>query len=276
MTLNDINLYFIFFFFYKKSLHMYHIKLNYPNSILQLIKNKKYQESIEICKHEKLNIKPIMDLIEEEIQNSINFYENGDFLSSINIYINLIGVYDPGFVVAKLYNQNLESFLEDYLIELHKKGFSSSKYTKLLFYLLVQRKSIEKLKSLVSLIEVSQKLKKENNNNNLKKTNYQKFLSNFDVDVAIDILSKNGYEEEAKLITNAVGISIHMISAMIYQQKKYLEASKHIFSHYDEPIGYTMLMRFGPIILNNDQESGKIIEQTAAMMWRSSLFGEEK
>jgi len=253
-------------------------KVLVPSTVANFVKSKQYAEALNQCKKEKFNDSPILQRINEEIFRAKELFDKSDFSASIACYISLIGVYDPYIVVSKFFKPDLENFLEDFLIELHKRGYGTTKLTRLLFYMLIQPQSIEKLKRFVGLIETAQRMKRGSPQQPKKQPefNYQRFLRHFDVDVAIDVLAKNGFEDEAKRITNAVGVSIHMISSMIFQQKNYIEAATHMFDHYDEPIGYSMLMKFGPIILKNDSDASKIIEQTAAMMWRVSKSDNEQ
>lgn len=94
-------------------------------------------------------------------------------------------------------------------------------------------------------------------------------LRNFDINLAIEMLKKGGMIEEAAKLSQITGISMTSISSLI-DAKKYTEAATNIFDHYDEPIGYTMLMNFGPFLLDNDINSIKIIEQTATVIWKTS------
>lgn len=94
-------------------------------------------------------------------------------------------------------------------------------------------------------------------------------LRNFDINLAVEMLKKGGMSEEAARLSQITGISMTSISSLI-DAKKYSEAATQIFDHYDEPIGYTMLMNFGPFLLNNDINCIKIIEQTATVIWKTS------
>ena len=246
-----------------------------------LIHKKKYLEALIFCEKNGMDECLVKNEVEKQMKKANEAYQNGNYENSMTIFKDLIGVSEPSLIVAKFYKQEHHHLLIDYLIELHKQGFSNKKHTKLLFNLFSQNQNHGYLQNFISMLNETKKSEK---GENVRKSNpgffgnhssqskkdlneYNKFLQNFDITVAIDILNKNGLNNEANALSKIVGISFSSISSLI-KQKKYSEAASQIFDHFDQPIGYKMLMEFGPTLLKSDINSGKIVEQTATLMWK--------
>ena len=246
----------------------------------------------------------IDNAIRDQVEKAEDFFLGEDYEQSINVYTELIGAYDCELVIGKFFKPAAESYLIKYLIEVHKRGFSSQKITSLLFNLFIKHKTISEMNGFIKYIENAQKLinqqlynqmqnSQSNPYSNLHSTttvqqqhiiqqsqhqqqqqnmqgSYAKaqiFLRNFDVDIAIEILNKNGFVDEAKRISTKSKISDFVIKDLISRQL-YLEAATKIFDNHSDPFAVSLLFKYGPTLIKSDESAAQIVCQAASLIYR--------
>lgn len=269
------------------------------------IDQQRFYDALNICKQFKINDSIVRSKIDDQIRLAEAAYENSDYEISINIFKTIIGVSEVSLVLSRFFRPHLQIYLIDYLTELHLQGFAAPSYTKLLFNLFIQCQAREKLNVFLEIISkaalkdtktkksrtaintikskitgISSKLGNrdssldplsntdDDSNDSKKEDPKVKILKNFDINIAVEMLQKAGLIEEALKLSQAAGLLMTSLSSLI-EDKKFNEAATQIFDHYDEPIGYSMLMKFGPILLKSDINAIKIVEQTATLIWKT-------
>ncbi|OHS95771.1 hypothetical protein TRFO_38099 [Tritrichomonas foetus] len=260
------------------------MKTSANERIYRLLDNQQYLEAIKLCRALKISDQSVRARIEDEIAAAECAMKENDFKKAGEIFKTTIGVLEPSFVLTKFFENNQQKYLIDYLAELHIRGFATPGLTQLLFNLFVQAQSRESLHKFIDLISSAQTKKKQKRppqslqarikakklGKIAEEEKENNFLQSFDINVAIEMLKKGGMGDEAIRLSQAVGISMTSISSLI-DENKFIEAATQIFDHYDEPIGYTMLMKFGTQLLKLDASSSKIIEQCASLIWQTNV-----
>ena len=209
------------------------------------------------------------DFVLSEIENAQLFFSQKEYQKSIDIYIRMIGAIEPSVVISAFNQSHHHYYLLTYLISLHKKGYANSLHTELLFNLFIQCQAIDELSLFIQDIQNAYFQKHQTHHKKTPSSSYSssdRFIQNFDSDIAIDILQKNGMLNEAQLLIQASGDSMSAVNKLI-KQKKFVDAATLIFDHFDEPIGFKMLKKYGKMILKEDANAGKIIEQAAILIW---------
>lgn len=230
--------------------------------IKKLISQRRYSEALETCKQNGIENSKVKNIINQRLSDGLDFLSKEKYKDAIDIFIELIGVVKPSIIISLLSEKKYHTLLIDYLIAIHKKGFSDSLHTRLLFSLFIQCNEMDKLSMFIEDVQAAYLKKRKKIND--PQTN--KFLQNFDSNAAIKVLQKHEMVNEAQLLIQAIGVSIDKNFRLV-KEKKYVEAATHIFDHFDEPIGFKLVTKFGPLILKSDYNAGKIIEQTATLIW---------
>ena len=283
--------------------------LNYPPEVSSLLQEKKFATAIKRCQSCGLNSQGISELIKKDVNLANRYFEEKKYDEAMTIYLTTIGAIEPSIVLCKFFAPHLTFFLTTYLIELHKKGFSTEQHTKLLFNLFHQRDIQPRLDDFIKLVndsklqfEQKQIPKRENSSfslsflrkekeENIKIEDLTIFYLHFQktVGAAIEVLIQNDMQDHAFKLSSIMPISSQLLSLLIYNQKKYHEASLMIMEQCNHPTGRQLLMEHGPAILNlkindcPDEESKKklpeaisLIAQAAAALWKNDNEGNDK
>jgi hypothetical protein len=250
----------------------------YPLSIQQFLDLQRYADAIQNCRSLSIDSTPIQAIVQSRVDEALAAYSSGDFASSLATFLLTIGVLEPSVVVSKFYTPTLMTYLIRYLMELHTRGFAKPAFTKLLFTLFARGEYQEELISFISFVESAQTQKAQvaqpQRSKGEKKPKLdlfmidaQRFLQNFQSDLAIETLKQFGLNAEASKLSQAIGISMASVDSLIEGQR-FVEAATRISECVEDAIGQSMLMKFGPSLLKHPM-AAKIVEQTAAVIWKS-------
>ena len=272
--------------------------MSYTSDITALIDNKRYASAIALCKDRCINYASIQDQVRNQVQLAINAFENRDFQLSIDIFITTIGVVEPSTVLCRFFAPHLTRYLMQYLVELHKMGYANEQHTKLLFNMfynddgrVILKQFIEDLRTAKNEIlkqnenegsgemiinNITQLFNRKDNKKELLKE-YKKFYDNFNLnaDAAVDTLINNDMEEYAFEISNIMEVSKYIISLLINSQKDYFKAAAIIYEKATQGTGKSLLMDFGPVLLNQGDEIASMISKSAHALWVEAQSNDE-
>ena len=161
-------------------------------------------------------------------------YEKSDFDGAIEKYINTIGFTEPSYVITKFVDpchaENLAKYLQKIPQELKSK-----QHTTLLFNCYTKAKNEQELKRVVDGFVADAKNE-----------------PTFDIETAVDVLKRNGYQDLAQDLAKAYRMySLYM--GLLYESQKYAEMLEYIEKIPGESIG-RMLLSYGPEIITKYPE----------------------
>lgn len=197
-------------------------------------------------------------------------FNNQNYEASINWFCKLIKYQDPELIVLKFIKLGLEKYLPTYLMKCHWKGKATVHLTQLLISILAKYKEDEKISNFVTIVNTAQKV----NNGTINEADdpkwniYKKLYPTLSIDTIIDMLNQCGYQSEASKIRANIVISDYEIQSLISEKKLYLEAATRIHNANNDLNGKSLLMKYGPTLINADSASGHIISQTASIFYR--------
>ena len=272
---------------------------DFPADIKAKLERKKYAAAKKMCIERGIPTLPIDNIVKKEA-NKANGYlsnESKKYQEAMNIYVNIIGAIDPSLVLCKFFSPHLAPYLLTFLIELHKRGYAKEEHTKLLFQMFKDDQETSenhsKFEDFLGLLRAAceQEKRKEEEKNapegfftKFKKAAAKEeeddlipFLEQFreHVGAAIDVLRKNGMNDEAFQLSNILPIPSHRISLLIESQCKYYDAAELIFNECKEKpqSGRQLLFEYGPKLLQEgkkDKDYLTVVEtivQAAVCTW---------
>ena len=212
--------------------------------------------------------------VKEQIDEAEKLFSEKKYQNSIRIFDDLIGFYDSEIVVSKFFMPETELLLQKYLVNVHKKGFSKSNLTSLLFSLFIKHESFNEMNKFISCIEQAQLANKQvatsgAKDENLVQEKDTSILNGFDADAAISVLIKNGFSEAANRIATSTVVSEYMIEKMI-KDGNFVEAATKIFDFANEKTCKNILFKYGPCLLRNDESAAHIVSLTASMIFKKT------
>ena len=213
-------------------------------------------------------------------------FQSGDFARSAELFRSIIGSSPVSLFLSKFSRVGLDSYVIQHLIEVHKRGLATAALTKLLFSMFAISENQKSLKEFLKDIELARKsldarsldggsrsksLFRKQKDTPVEADTNKRFFLNFDADAAIETLKANKMESEASYLAEIIGISSELVAQLV-EQGKFVEAATLIFDHYEEPIGHVLLLRYGPVLLERNANAGKIVEQTATLVWKIGRY----
>jgi hypothetical protein len=256
---------------------------SFPHPVCDFLDAQRYLDAIEACKSLHLDPAPIRALVDDPTSEAIAAFAQEDYLTSLRLFITTIGVLEASVVLSKFYHPRLIPYLIKYLINLHQRGFGKPDLTRLLFTMLASGDYQAELTAFIGFIESVHNVRsqpasprsKSAKQIDLLAVDAQRFLRNFDADLAIETLTKNRLNKAAidrlstaiDRLSTVMGVSMTSIYSLI-EQNRLVEAALKILKYANEPIGRSMLLKFGPALLRQPQ-SAKSIEQIAETVWRN-------
>ena len=215
-------------------------------------------------------------------------FQNGDFARSADLFRSIIGSSPVSLFLSKFARVGLDRYVIQHLIEVHKRGLATAALTKLLFSMFALSENQKSLHSFLKDIELARKSldersvaggcrgqglfrKQKEVAPRVEADTSKRFFLNFDADAAIETLNANKMESEASYLAQIIGISSELVAQLV-EQGKFVEAATLIFDHYEEPIGHVLLLRYGPVLLERNANAGKIVEQTATLVWKIGRY----
>ena len=251
-----------------------------PENIQLLVKEKKYIEARKACQLANIDYTFLTQIVNDCQDQALKLFNKKEYEQSIKYYILTIGFVDPSIVLWHFIVPHLSIHLTNYLIELHKSGYANSSHTGLLFLLFRNSDARNKLQEFISLLkDATTKYKIEQRRNSEKKLpppEPEPLIKCFDAGAAIDALIENEMEKEALEIAWTLDSTQHIVSLLITYKKDYVEAANQIKKNQYEGIGRRLLMQYGPILMEEDENTRGIITKVARDIWCSQNPGQDK
>jgi len=212
-----------------------------PNLAREFLDHKRYFDAISACKSSGVDPAPIHGFVDAQIRDAFASFSKGDHHVCLDIFISTIGLLEPSVVISKLYQPKSMPSLVKYLVELHQRGFANRQLTELLFTLIASGQFQSDFGSFISFIESVQAHKSQPPPHRSKSDRApkpvdllaidgQRFLQNFDAELAMETLSKQGLTEESSRLSRAIGISMTSVYSLI-EQHRFAEAASKIFEY---------------------------------------------
>jgi hypothetical protein len=255
---------------------------SFPQPVRDFLDAQRYVDAIEACKSHHIDPAPIRALVDARASEAVAALAQDDALTSLRLFVTTIGVLEASVVLSRFYHPKLIPYLIRYLIELHQRGFAKPGLTRLLFTMLASGEYQSELTAFVGFIESVHNVSsqpasprsKPAKHPDLLAVDAQRFLRNFDADLALETLTKNGlHKAPIDRLSTVMGVSMTSIYSLI-EQNRLVDAAAKIFKYADEPIGRSMLMKFGRALLRQPQ-SASVVEQVAEAVWRHQGFPHE-
>ena len=265
---------------------------NLPAEVQDLLNENLYAYAIELCKIKSIPYTSINEKINVLLDEANDLlFAKRDPQAAINIYISLIGVVEPSYVLCRFFSPYLTKYLTQYLVELHFRGYAKETDTKLLFNLFHHA---DERKTLNDFIQRLKEIKGEQNNTEQKesqfaspltsffrKDNYrakfdmeakQRFRKNFKHEAAVETLTENDMNDKALEISQLFKDPKNTIELMIYKDFTSEEEKIESYKKATELIanakqGAALLFQFGPKLLRGDEETASLVEQFAYQVW---------
>ena len=237
--------------------------MSVPEDVQALIRAGKLADARQMCVDLNLSTSEI-DKRVERIRGDVNYrLMNRDYLQLQKDFISTIGLIDPAFVCGTFIDVVYHPYLMEYLIELHKRGKAEKSHTELLFELFDQCGDDRKLVAFMDTI-------KDATNRRDFDPDARLFLENFDVETAVEILTKNGKEQEAFQLACDLECVSYRLSLFISYKKDFEAAMSLLEKDYHA----ASLMKYGPQLLEKTgsyEPIHKRIVKLASDLWLSKM-----
>lgn len=271
-------------------------KSELPADIQSLVKDQMFIEAREECIKRNIDTEILDNRMKMNLDYAESHFLKREFQIATDYYITTIGFIEPSRILARFIHPHLSVYLTNYLIELHKRGYANSQHTQLLFNLFHHRDAqsifenfLEYIESVVNQQNFGSRKKRiydlpdinENLDGNISdfyesrqeksidEKEIKRFLDNFDADAAIQTLIDNEMDKEAVRIAQTLNRTKYYVQLLINYSKNYTEAANQIALKLPSNESRILLMKFGPELLNADQNVVRKVEDIAKESWTS-------
>ena len=194
----------------------------------------KFEQALNMA--HKLNLSEAIIANIHKVQGD-HFYSLSSYDQAIDQYIQTLGFTEPSYVIQKFVEPHHAENLMKYLIALQEKKLATKQHTTLLFNCYTKIRANDKLQNAVQHFIDNAKSKDD---------------PSFDVETAVDVLKRNGYQKNAEDLAKAYNKHSLYIQ-LLYENQKY----KEILSYMQTLPGSlvkSLLTDYGSEIMDNYPE----------------------